>query len=314
MIAPVALLVFAVFLGYIVAPALAYASWPRRAPGLGILVWLTLGTSALVSLLLAGLSLAVPEIPEATGLANFFHACSDALREHYATPGGATSAFAGAALTVALLSRTALVATRASVGRVRVRRRHRDMIDLVARPHDVSGVVVVDHPEPAAYCVPGRPGRIVISEGSLALLTSTQLDQVLRHESAHLRSRHHWAIAISDTLAATSVGLFGTRAARRAIGDLTEMHADDAVESRFRPDLAEAVLLIAGGAPALGVLNAGGGHVAERVYRLQDADMSITTTSRAALILGVVATLTTPLALAMLPALEAIAQHYCPLV
>jgi hypothetical protein len=270
--------------------------------------------STLGSLVLAGLALAVPELPEAEGVADFFHACSDAVQEHYSTPGGATLALAGALIAGLLVARTTMVATAQCRDRWRSRARHRQMLALVGRPLDGSRVVVVDHPQPTAYAVPGRRGRIVLSASSMDVLTPTQLEQVLRHEAAHLSSRHHWAIAISEVIAVATYGLLGSRSARNAIGELVEMHADDAVDSRFRTDLAEAVLILAGGARAVGALNAAHHHVAERILRLQVASRPIAVPARAVVGLVVLVTATLPLALAMFPALEAIAQHYCPLV
>src|SRR5258708_20727786 len=42
-----------------------------------------------------------------------------------------------------------------------------------------GGVVVLDAREPAAYCVPGRPGTIVVTRGALAVLDRAQLTAVL---------------------------------------------------------------------------------------------------------------------------------------
>lgn len=312
--APVALIILALVLGYVVAPVLRAATWPLRAPGLGTLAWIVLSVSTLGSLVLAGLSLAVPELPEADGLSDFFHACSDAVQEHYSTSGGAALALAGALVAGLLMVRTTMIATTQCHSRWRSRARHRQMLTLVGRPLDGSRVIVVDHPEPLAYAIPGRRGQVVLSAASIDVLTPTQLEQVLRHEAAHLRSRHHRAIAISEVVSAATYGLLGTRSARVAIGELVEMHADDAVDNRFRTDLAEAVLILAGGARAAGALNAAHQHVAERVLRLRVASRPIAVPARAVMGLVVLATAALPLALAMSPAIEAIAQHYCPVV
>jgi hypothetical protein len=265
-------------------------------------------------MILTGLALAVPELPDADGLAAFFHACSDAVQEHYATAGGAAIAISGALLAAFLMIRASVIATLQFRRRRCERDRHRQMIDLVGRPLAGSQAVVVDHPERTAYAVPGRHGRIVVSSSSLAALTPSQLQVVIGHEAAHLRYRHSWAIAISDVVSTTTGGLLGTRTARAAIGELVEMHADDAVDSGRRADLADAVLVLVGGARAIGALNAAHEHVVERITRLRVARRPIAVPVRAVAGLVVICTALIPIALAMFPALEAIAQHYCPLV
>jgi Zn-dependent protease with chaperone function len=52
-------------------------------------------------------------------------------------------------------------------------------------------VVVVPGRHPDAFTLPGAPGRIVVTEGLRAALSTDQLDVVLAHERAHLDSHHH---------------------------------------------------------------------------------------------------------------------------
>src|SRR5215469_8511477 len=54
-------------------------------------------------------------------------------------------------------------------------------------PGSASGTaVVIDDPQPAAYCMPGRSGTIVLTSGALAVLDPGQLAAVIAHERAHL--------------------------------------------------------------------------------------------------------------------------------
>ena len=85
MMAPLALVTIAFAVGVGGAKILQSSSWPIREPALGILAWLAVGLTAFLSLVLAGLTLAIPKLPANDSLAEFFHACSVAVREHYAT-------------------------------------------------------------------------------------------------------------------------------------------------------------------------------------------------------------------------------------
>ncbi len=313
MIAPLALLTFAIVVGVGGSHLLAASHWPSRAPGLAILTWLALSLSVLSSLVLAGLSLAMPEIPATEGVAGFFDACSIALRDHYSTPGGATLSIAGGAFALLLTLRTVSIALRGVVRRRRTRRHQLDLIDVVARPYSLSGVVVLDHPSAAVYCVPGRPGRIVVTEGALAALSPSQLQQVLRHETAHLRRRHHITIATAEVLAATLFNRLGTGSARQQIAELAEMQADDAARGN-RLELARAVLLLAGGTQPIGALGAAGGCAHQRVRRLRSGEVPLLAPQRVALWMMLLATAAVPFLLALAPAADAMVQHYCPLI
>ena len=71
----------------------------------------------------------------------------------------------------------------------RIRSDHRELVDIIAT-HDRDRVRILQHPTPTAYCIPGRRSRVVLSQGVLDALPDDQLDAVVAHEDAHLRSRH----------------------------------------------------------------------------------------------------------------------------
>ena len=313
--APLMLVGLALILGLVVTPLLDRARWPSGAPGLGLLAWTAVTTSTVLSLILSGLALALPELPTSEDLASFFHACASALREHYATPGGGVLAVGGGLFALLLATRLLGVYITANRSRRQVRGQHRDLARLAGRQLR-PGVMVVDYATPAAYCVPGRPRCVIVTKGTLEALSPTELEQVLSHEAAHLLFRHHWLISLSDALAVAMFGLLGTSTARDRIGELAEMHADDSVDDRRRLDLASAVLKMAGAAvrPA-GVLNIGGGATTARVRRLMSIPAAAPMTRpRAAGMLALCGvTVVLPLTLVLLPALEAIGQHFCPL-
>jgi beta-lactamase regulating signal transducer with metallopeptidase domain len=130
-------------------------------------------------------------------------------------------------------------------------------------------VVILDHDEPAVYCLPGRQRRIVVSSGALRLLDDEQLAAALAHERAHMDQRHDLVLAWSEGLANAfpKVRLFA-RAHTETLR-LVELLADDtAARSVERLTLAEALLNLAGTPAPAAALGAGGTTAAVRVRRL----------------------------------------------
>jgi Zn-dependent protease with chaperone function len=92
---------------------------------------------------------------------------------------------------LALLARLCSVLVTSSAVVIRARRRQRALLALLGRGDPKApGVLVVDYPAAAAYCLPGLRSRIVVSVGALDLLRPAELAAVLAHERAHLRERH----------------------------------------------------------------------------------------------------------------------------
>jgi Zn-dependent protease with chaperone function len=135
-----------------------------------------------------------------------------------------------------------------------------------------EATVVLDAPQPAAYCVPGRPAAIVLTSGALAVLDRDQLGAVLAHERAHLAGRHHLLISLSRGLAASFPGVPVFTRGPAEVARLAELCADDAAARRTgRAPLVAALLAMGTGAavpaPALAVTS---GSVTARVHRLLD--------------------------------------------
>lgn len=63
-------------------------------------------------------------------------------------------------------------------------------------PSGATPLVVVPDPGIAAYAVPGRPGRIVVSRELLSALPPAERRALLAHEQAHLDRHHHWHLAL----------------------------------------------------------------------------------------------------------------------
>ncbi|PJT49548.1 hypothetical protein CWI85_16830, partial [Streptomyces albidoflavus] len=83
---------------------------------------------------------------------------------------------------------------------------------------------VLPDPEPYAYALPGRPGRIVVSRAMLESLDADERHALLAHEQAHLDGRHH-RLLLAVRLAACLNPLL--RPLRSAVGYGAERWADE---------------------------------------------------------------------------------------
>jgi len=138
----------------------------------------------------------------------------------------------------------------------------------------LSTAVVLDTPQPAVYCVPGRPATIVLTTGALAVLDQPQLRAVLAHEHAHLAGRHHLLVKLGKAARAGFPGVPLFSRGADEVARLAEMRADDvAVRRSGRDTLLEALVAMGTGRPLAAPstsLAATGGVVTVRVRRLLD--------------------------------------------
>lgn len=294
MIAALVVFGYAVLVAWLLPAVLTPLTESGSGARLGIAVWLTGMTSVLVS---AGVAVALLIRSAVTGWSRFAEALCRSVAGTSCTPVVYRSALyelglAAAALiaTVAGLMLTWRYGRRVQQAR-RSTRAHAEAARITGRP-DISGmpeaatgVVVLDASRPAAYCVPGRPGTIVVTSGALAVLAPRQLGAVLAHERAHLSGRHHLLTGLTRCLAAVFPPVPMFRQGSTEVSRLAEMSADDAAARRAgRRPLIEALLAIGTGAAVAGepgagqpgagepgvALAAAGYAVAARVHRLLD--------------------------------------------
>jgi Zn-dependent protease with chaperone function len=127
--------------------------------------------------------------------------------------------------------------------------RHARMLAQVHRtcsqlPAAIGELVVVADDRVDACALPGRPGRILVSQRVLATLSPTQRAAVLAHERSHLRHRHHLH-QVAVALAAAAVPLL--RAVPRATSYAIERWADDdAATALHAPEAVAGALCQAG--------------------------------------------------------------------
>ncbi|MGW5875297.1 M56 family metallopeptidase [Nocardiopsis terrae] len=96
-------------------------------------------------------------------------------------------------------------------------------------------VRLLESPEPAAYCVPGRGFGIVVTMGAVDRLTGPELRAVLAHERAHLNGRHHLLVAWARLLDSAFPGVPLLRAAAGEVPELVEWTADDRAAEEVGP-------------------------------------------------------------------------------
>ena len=295
MVAALLLVGFAVLAASIGPRMLRRAAWPERSPGLGILAWQALSLSAFASVLLVGVTVALPSLPAHDGLAEFLLACAMAVHDHLADPGGSPAGFLGLAISVILALRLlwTLVRKLQTVGRARAARQQE--LCLVATRDGSRDVLVLNHPAPAAFCVPGRHPEIVITTGTLQALPPHQLDAVLAHERAHLNGRHHLVLVLAAVLKAALPGVRLFADADAALRRLVEMRADDVALRRSSPTaLAGALLRLAQGPAPEATLAAAAESAVARVHRLVQPQQKATRRGRATVVLGSAAVLVSP--------------------
>jgi Zn-dependent protease with chaperone function len=258
------LVALAVVLAWPAPLTLARARWPARSPRAALVLWQAIGLSGGLAILGAGVTLAVSGLHRSwlAGVA----VLPDAALGGSGVPGPGLLGWAGIALTVVAGAWLLTVLAVSTVRLLRVRREHRQRIDLLtdevpaadlvavrparpdsgpelaplADPRTGSGgpeprVRLVDHPLVAAYCLPGVRPRIVLSQGAVDALSPDQLAAVVTHEHAHARGQHDLVSQPFRAWQQTFPFLPAARRATAAVALLVEMTADDVARRQCGP-------------------------------------------------------------------------------
>lgn len=288
------------------------ARWADRAPRLAIAAWLAVCASVVLAVVFAGLAVTVPSV-EIGG--RVF--CAVRCAPGYATPGGTTAALAGAGLALLVVVRLLACLAAVLVRTARLRRRQLDAVavlgrtDAVTPPGPALDVVLVDHPTPIAYCLPGRGHRVVLSTAALAVLDDAGLAAVLAHERAHLRHRHDLVIAAATAFGRAFPYVPVFRHARDHVVRLVELAADDAAgRAADRLTVAGAILSLAHRPAPAPALAASGTATGQRVRRLLAPHRPLPRLQALAGALAVAAVALAPAAVATEPGVAAAAR--CP--
>ncbi len=305
------LLTFGCLLGILGPRCLMQATWPARSPALGMATWQALTCSVFFSLFLAGITLAVHDVPEGPWLVNWLHECSALAIDRSAVHWGSILPFVGLLLTSFLLGSLTWAAIRIQRSQRRETARQLELLDLVGTAHSEPDVVVLHHSIPAVYCLPGPRRRVVVTDGAIAALTKAQMGQVLAHERAHLKARHHVVLGCAEAFERVLRGRLGSGVARSRIAELAEMHADDAADRSHRMDLATAMLVLAGASNPIGALGAGGSAVS-RIERLATPSAPAGGRTRTAVVGLICVAVLFPAAIALAPGMASSLLDHCP--
>ena len=295
------------------ASALAQASWPRRSPAAGILLWQALGLASGLAAVGTLIGLAMPAsnagVLRSALRAGTLLQARDVfqLTGTFGAPGGLPTVIVAVRLTclaagLLLFALLCWVLVAVSVAAVQARRRQRALLTLLAHlDPKVPGALVVDYPNAAAYCLPGLRSQIVVSVGTLELLGRAELAAVLAHERAHLRERHDLVLLPFTALRRAFPRSATCTDAHRSVALLVEMLADDrALRGRPARELVSALVRFgtAGACPApAGALAVGEGEVAARVSRLLQPVRPLPTAAVLAICLGAALLMAVPITL-----------------
>ncbi|WP_031104411.1 M56 family metallopeptidase [Streptomyces sp. NRRL S-146] len=252
----------------LVAPHLILrARWPHRAPALAAAVWQALTVAFSIGAALTAYHLALPAEHLHAGVLGLLHSCglnigagspdpAIAHRLAVVLPGSVGVALAGSFFFHVVRARL-------------TRARHREAVDLVGRRSARLSATVLPYDVPAAYCLPGRHPRVVISDAAVRELTTEQLTAVLEHEQAHISGRHHLALAAAEAFHSVFRRLPLARHTREQTALLLEMIADDrALRGHSDEALATAMYEMAAARTPKGAFAAGGHTVLIRLKRV----------------------------------------------
>ena len=312
-----ALLALFVLAGYVAPFVLSRALWPYRAPRLGVAAWLTLAATCAVTAVFAIGTVALPAAVAGHGLADWWHACLGQWRHYYGDANVVGVAVAGA-VTVLLVGKLVYSAVSYRRNVVGFRRTHQAGLSLLSFA-GTRNVVVVPHPVPTAYCVPGRPGQVVMTDSAVRALSPEQVEAVVAHERAHLVGRHSLLVDIATVLQ-RALGLIAPvfRCAANETAALVEMIADEAAVAKCpAPSVADALFTLAQGAAPSTALAASGPDLVRRVHRLISPPQPLGTLPRLATlvvlslgVLGPAAAVVGPVAAAVVASTCAYSNHH----
>ncbi|WP_131767000.1 M56 family metallopeptidase [Candidatus Protofrankia californiensis] len=289
---------------------LAQAGWTSHAPRLAAGTWLAAAASVVSVALLAAAVLVAPLHTVGDVFVLLLQGCGWPPQPR--APAG-PSEYAGLVIISWMVGRTAYSGYVVCRAARRERRQHRCDLQLLGEPVG-TGVVVLDHPQPSAFCVPGDGGHVVLTRGALDVLSPAELTAVLAHERAHLSGRHHVIVLLPAILATAFPRMPLFTLALSEVRRLVELAADDKALRRATPiTLAQAVLRLAAPAsarhPATSTLGATGTATTERVLRLVAPQPRHTRLALLSRLLVAAAFAALPLAAVTLPAVTDLAYH-----
>lgn len=210
----VALVALALLLAWPVPRLLARVTTVRRGPRAALVLW----QSTAVAAVLAALFAAPAAVPWLVG---------NAPRLQDVWPVVALAALLTGIVTIRLL----VSGDRVGRNLRSVRRRHRELVDLLAMEGD-GHTRVLEHTTPTAYCLPGVRRRVVLTQGTIDRLSPDELGAVMAHERAHLTARHDLVMEFFTVVHEAVPRFVRSSTALREVHLLIEVLADRAAVRR----------------------------------------------------------------------------------
>jgi Zn-dependent protease with chaperone function len=208
------LVALAIALAWPVPRLLARVTTVRRGPRAALVLW----QSTAVAAVLAALFAAPAAVPWIVGTAP---------RLQDVWPIATLAALLTGIVTVRLL----ISGDRVGRNLRSVRRRHRELVDLLAMEGD-GHTRVLEHQTPTAYCLPGVRRRIVLTQGTIDRLSPDELEAVMAHERAHLAARHDLVMEFFTVVHEAVPRFVRSSTALREVHLLIEVLADRAAVRR----------------------------------------------------------------------------------
>ncbi|TJY70762.1 M56 family metallopeptidase [Arthrobacter sp. CAU 1506] len=238
----------AVILAWPAPILLSRARWTARSPESALVLWQAIALAGGLSMIGAMLTWGLE--PLGDNLLQGLRGLTSLLLD--GSPDAGLDLIHVFALSAALLLTVHLVFTLLlTYYKIRKQRsRHRDLLNLLSSPSaDSPRTLVINHPAPVAYCLPGGGGSVtVLSNGLLELLSPDELQAVMTHEKAHLDQRHDLLLWAFAAWRSALPWLPTSKLARTAVNELTEMLADDhALKTSDRETLVRAIAVVAAG-------------------------------------------------------------------
>jgi len=275
---------------------LARASWVTRSPRAAVALWHSVGMSATLATIGAGLCVASERFH--AGFVGGVGELGEGVASGHPLQGlglpDALGLTLAADVGVVLFSVVGVVILRTVLARAR----HRRLLNLLATPSQSrAGTLTLDHPSPVAYCLPGIRPRIVISSGTVGLLDQAELTAVIEHERGHAHERHGLVMLPMTGLTEPFRWIPYARLAPAEVAGLLEMAADDHAARRHdSTSLASALVAMStSAAPPRCAFALASHDVNARVHRLLGPDR-ISRTAAATTGLLCAAALVAPLA------------------
>lgn len=309
----VALLLYAVLAGTVFGAWLRRSGIAGQSPRSALALWLSLDASIVLSLALAALAPVAGTRPISDGLVNLLSACVLTLTGTYAGTGDTATHLVVAAVGWGALTTLGVLVALGMIRAARHRRRHLRGLTLAGTFKPSLDAWVLRHDRPLVYCVPGRDGGVVLTTGTLELLSPKELEAVLAHERAHLRGLHSQIMMIADGLRRSVGWLPGVRMAAEEVAQLVELLADDVARRETDgPAVMRALLALGAGPVPDGTLGATTNVTSMRVSRLSGDPSHRPWRARLAAAVLVTSVLATPAVIALLPAALGFNADYCP--